>query len=203
MPKDREVRVPKQKRSIEKAEKILQAAYQLFCERGYYKTNTPEIAERAGVSIGCLYSYFTDKRSIFMEIYTRYLKQFEEVSEQFHGSIRNCRDPEQWLRSYLSVLIKIHDDSLDFQKELRVLHETDSEIAAISMEQKTKIQHYTMTFLQECPRPVHVQDFETASIIVTDFMNALVDRIVLYPSANQREQILDEGIRALTRYLFG
>ena len=37
-----EVRIPKQKRSIEKKDAIIRASYTLFCEKGYYKTNTAE-----------------------------------------------------------------------------------------------------------------------------------------------------------------
>lgn len=57
-------RIPTQKRSIEKREKILKAGFKLFCENGYYKANTVEIAKCAGVSTGALYSYFADKREI-------------------------------------------------------------------------------------------------------------------------------------------
>ena len=32
-----EVRIPKQKRSIEKKDAIIRASYTLFCEKGYYK----------------------------------------------------------------------------------------------------------------------------------------------------------------------
>ena len=35
-----EIRIPKQKRSIEKKDAIIVASYELFCEKGYYKTNT-------------------------------------------------------------------------------------------------------------------------------------------------------------------
>lgn len=42
-----EIRIPKQKRSIEKKDAIIVASYELFCEKGYYKTNTAEIAKAA------------------------------------------------------------------------------------------------------------------------------------------------------------
>ena len=67
---DREVdrmndtRIPVQKRSIEKRKRILEAGFQLFCEKGYYKTNTIEIARHAKVSTGTVYSYFKDKKEI-------------------------------------------------------------------------------------------------------------------------------------------
>ena len=57
-------RVPTQKRSIEKRQKIVKAGFDLFCEKGYYKTNTIEIARHAKVSTGTVYSYFKDKKEI-------------------------------------------------------------------------------------------------------------------------------------------
>lgn len=68
------IREPKQKRSIEKKERIIEAGYKLFAEKGYFNTNTAEIAKVAGVSTGIVYGYFHDKRDILlgaMEIYIR------------------------------------------------------------------------------------------------------------------------------------
>ena len=62
-----EVREPRQKRAIEKKEKIIKAGFDLICSNGYHSTNTAEIAKEAGVSTGIVYQYFTDKRSIFLE----------------------------------------------------------------------------------------------------------------------------------------
>ena len=61
------VREPRQKRAIEKKEKIIKAGFDLICSNGYHSTNTAEIAKEAGVSTGIVYQYFTDKRSIFLE----------------------------------------------------------------------------------------------------------------------------------------
>ena len=43
---DNEIREPVQKRSIEKKEKIIKAGFDLICEKGYYNTNTAEIAKK-------------------------------------------------------------------------------------------------------------------------------------------------------------
>ena len=56
-----EIREPIQKRSIEKKEKIIKSGFELICEKGYYNTNTAEIAKAAGVSTGIVYQYFKDK----------------------------------------------------------------------------------------------------------------------------------------------
>ncbi len=49
-------------------ERILRAALELYSEQGYHGTQTPDVAERAGISIGALYRYFADKHEIFVEI---------------------------------------------------------------------------------------------------------------------------------------
>ncbi|HEY0192924.1 MAG TPA: helix-turn-helix domain-containing protein [Kofleriaceae bacterium] len=50
---------------------LLDAAAVLFAERGYDAIGTPEIAERAGVSVGTFYRYFDDKHEIYLEIARR------------------------------------------------------------------------------------------------------------------------------------
>ena len=69
-----EIREPVQKRSIEKKEKIIESGFELICEKGYYNTNTAEIAKNAGVSTGIIYQYFKDKHDIFIEA----LKKFAD-----------------------------------------------------------------------------------------------------------------------------
>ena len=68
------VREPKQKRSIEKKERIIRAGYDLFAEKGYFNTNTAEIAKAAGVSTGIVYGYFHDKRDILLEALDIYVR---------------------------------------------------------------------------------------------------------------------------------
>ena len=72
------VRVPQQKRSIEKRNAVVRAGWELFCEKGYYQTNTAEIAKHAGVSTGIVYHYFQDKKAILKEVVALYTAGLEE-----------------------------------------------------------------------------------------------------------------------------
>ena len=60
------IREPKQKRAIEKKEKIIKAGFELICKNGYYNPNTAEIAKEANVSTGIVYQYFKDKYDILI-----------------------------------------------------------------------------------------------------------------------------------------
>jgi AcrR family transcriptional regulator len=50
---------------------LMDAAAALFARHGYDAVGTPEIAERAGVSVGTFYRYFDDKHEIYLEIARR------------------------------------------------------------------------------------------------------------------------------------
>ena len=67
-----EIREPKQMRSIETKEKIIEAGFELICNDGYYKTNTSKIAKKAGVSTGIVYQYFKDKKDILLSGLDKY-----------------------------------------------------------------------------------------------------------------------------------
>ena len=70
--KNDEIRKPIQKRSIEKKEKIIKSGFELICKKGFYNTNTAEIAKYAGVSTGIIYQYFKDKHDILIEALKKY-----------------------------------------------------------------------------------------------------------------------------------
>lgn len=59
---------PKQTRSLNTAQSILQAAEALFTTQGYDATTAEEIVLRAGVGIGSLYDYFPNKKAIALAL---------------------------------------------------------------------------------------------------------------------------------------
>jgi AcrR family transcriptional regulator len=57
---------------------FLEAAETLFAELGFEAATMTAIAERAGSSIGALYSYFPDKKSIALALLDTYAGKIEE-----------------------------------------------------------------------------------------------------------------------------
>jgi TetR/AcrR family transcriptional regulator len=57
-----------QRRKAERPSELLDAALQLFVEKGFAATKTEDIAHRAGVSKGTLYLYYTSKEDLLREV---------------------------------------------------------------------------------------------------------------------------------------
>lgn len=81
-------RQPKTTHALATREAILQAAAHIAAIEGTDKLNTNFIAEKAGVSVGSLYQYFTDKDEILFELFTgvlnRRLLRFKSAVEIQH-----------------------------------------------------------------------------------------------------------------------
>src|SRR5262245_38444788 len=122
---------PKQARSRQTREKIIQAAIRSFEERGYEKTTSNDIAARARVSVGSFYVYFTDKRQLLLHI-------FDRLADDLYKNIFDTLKPEHLFDSELRPMIRqaVARMIIDKQKHAglrRVIGELvlkDSEFAA-------------------------------------------------------------------------
>ena len=74
-------KIPKQERSRLTVEAILEATAHILAEKGYNETNTNLIAERAGVSIGSLYQYFPNKKSLIVALREKHSQEIAELLE--------------------------------------------------------------------------------------------------------------------------
>ena len=59
----------RERNKAEKRHRIEAAAFALFREKGYDGTTTREIARRAGVALGTLFTYASDKRDLLFLVY--------------------------------------------------------------------------------------------------------------------------------------
>lgn len=126
---ENEVRNPIQKRSIEKKEKIIQSGFELICEKGYYNTNTAEIAKNAGVSTGIVYQYFKDKHDILIEGLKRYSDNifYPMLNIPMEKFAKNNLD--ELLREMINSFIENHKLSQSAHEEIMAMAHSDKEVA--------------------------------------------------------------------------
>jgi TetR/AcrR family transcriptional regulator, repressor of fatR-cypB operon len=65
----------KREQPSDKRQAILDAALELFAERGFYGTAVPLVAELAGVGAGTLYRYFESKEALVNALYRHWKMQ--------------------------------------------------------------------------------------------------------------------------------
>lgn len=73
---------PQQHRSQVRAEQILQAAAEVFWEKGYDVATTHDIAKRAQTAVGTLYRFFPNKLAIFHVLEKRHKQYLDETVPQ-------------------------------------------------------------------------------------------------------------------------
>jgi AcrR family transcriptional regulator len=75
-------RMPQQARGQRRIDKLLDAAEQVFSEKGYGDATTNLIAARAQTSIGSLYQFFPNKEAILRAIVARYVEELRAFFAQ-------------------------------------------------------------------------------------------------------------------------
>ena len=118
-------RIPKQARSLEKFEKILESADYYFRHYPLDEVTTNKIADRAEVSVGTIYSYFKDKNDLLLLVYEKRNEILTaSVLDEFQGDL--SKDYESFLEHAIRKMIfRFRDDQhLLYSIEMMVSKET-------------------------------------------------------------------------------
>ena len=80
----------RRRRKQARPQELLNAALELFVEKGFSATRSEEVATRAGVSKGTLYLYFPSKEELFKAVVRTNLASLiaegQHIADQFEGS---------------------------------------------------------------------------------------------------------------------
>lgn len=132
-------RIPTQKRSIEKRNRIINVGFKLICDKGYYNINTNDIAKEALVSTGIIYQYFNDKKEIFIEGIKAYSSDIMfPILEILENNEIKFNNLENLLNEMLDVFIKKHTLSKKAHEEMIALSHLDDDIANIFHDKEIK-----------------------------------------------------------------
>ncbi len=122
------IRQPQQERSIEKKNKIIEAAYEIFSEIGYYAANTPEIAKKAGVSTGIIYGYFKNKRDILSYVLKIYINKVALPVMDYFETLNSDSDIKKAVSDVVDMTIDIHSSNANLHNILHSLAVTEKDI---------------------------------------------------------------------------
>ena len=211
---DKEIRVPKQKRSIEKKQRIKDAAIKLMSEKGYHSASSNEIAKEAGVSIGTFYSYYKDKKDLYKElvadIYNVVLTpmnlstESESVTDKITGPFDNLDNLsiEETVYLYIETVFKGHEYETAFQREIASLSEQSDEFREIEMVHKKELTKMFTSVLSAYKDELKIKDLKTASYLILTTVEAAVHDTMFHNGGKNKKAVIRELTAMIVKYLF-
>jgi AcrR family transcriptional regulator len=200
-------REPQQRRSAEKKERLLAAARELFAEQGYHATNSKKIAARADVAVGSFYAYFSNKKSLFLEVIRGYYR--ETAVRAFGGldAARVAEMPREALPGMIKELIRrlyaAHDLEPGLHREISGLRYTDPEVEAVIAEEDEQLIASLTELLRAFGPSLAVDDPEAGARVLHRAAEEVIHAMRIFDTPLEEERLLAELTAMVRRYLLG
>jgi len=191
-------RKPRQFRARQTVDAILEAVIRILKRQGLEAITTNHIAEVAGVSIGSLYQYFPDKRSIFIALHQRHVDEIDRMVETTlveHAS----SSLDELIRAMVEAMVDAHTSDPELYELLftEVPHRADgTKDFAVRLHGA-----FRLAIASRLPR-LKGRDLDKAVFIVTHMVDALGHGAVLRRPPNlSLADAKKEAVRAVLAYL--
>ncbi|WCN36540.1 TetR/AcrR family transcriptional regulator [Aneurinibacillus uraniidurans] len=187
----------------ERIEQIMQAALEVYIEKGIRGTEMGDIAKKAGIARGLVYYYYKNKLDLFRELFTRYI----ELAQTFIQSRLTAEeDSLTKLKKYTRFYMEMAQNRPDLMRfyrnmenDITLVFETDSEAVRNS---------YTLNTHQPL-----IQAFERAmnegklkksdpKIIVNVYWGALTGTLDLFVNGQIKKEDLEQTIHHVIDLIF-
>jgi AcrR family transcriptional regulator len=202
------VRIPKQQRAMESKENIIIAAMELFAEQGYHKTNALEIAARAEVATGTFYSYFKNKKEVFIEINKRIIRNIAEKVMIDYQLKTHKKRKDNYTEAKNMVHFMIHHIYSEFMtidipliKEILSMTFLDKEISKIRFKEQTDVVNFLIPYMQEYRQYLRITDAKAAAELVLHTVENIIQQIILNNVDVDKKRLLKETEDMICRYL--
>jgi len=196
------IREPKQKRAIEKKESLINAAFQLFNEKGFYNTNSKEIAKKAGVSTGLFYNYFNDKSNIFLEILTRISEKKYIELEKILEKLSKENDKRQVLKSFFIENIKLLSELAFIYKNIETIKKEYEEIGKFNDKNKQRVKNLMMNFFNKINNKENIKNLDIKCEIILTTIDANYILISKLENKDDKVKFIDEMVCLIYDYMF-
>jgi len=196
------IREPRQARSRETLDRILDAAETLVADKGFDDATIAEIVRRAGSSVGAFYARFHDKDGLLYALYERYLEQAVATADDAlePGRWRGA-DVRELLAAVVRFLVAIYREQGGLIRAFVLRNHTDPEFRA----RQERLSHYVAdkltTVLLEQRDEIRHPDPERAVAFGLSMVFAAIESNVLFGETRSRALALsdDDFAAELTR----
>ena len=193
-------KTPAQARAHFTVNAILEAAAHILREEGYDQLNTNRVAARAGISIGSLYQYFSNKETLIAELRRQ---RFEDIRGEMEKAYRQAENLsfEAASRLLLEATIKGHQIDLALHRiistqapALDLSEDDNSSRSARKMIERFFYAHIDKLRTDiDIPLAAHI----TYRLVVSVTHAAMIDK----PETLNQPRFVDELLRMLLVYV--
>ncbi|MFO7560158.1 MAG: TetR/AcrR family transcriptional regulator [Desulfobacterales bacterium] len=200
---DKKIRTPVQNRSKEKKDRIIQAAYDFFNQEGYNAVSIRMIAKAAGVSIGTIYSYFQDKRDIYIATAALYgHDMYDNFSSIIQDKKFSAENVEEMVYTIIVKFKEIIQSHYNFHLDSVVLSLTDEKIREVLAVQEHEIANsISQLFIQSMGDKIEVQDAQVSTFIVHKAIEEIVQHMLFYKVDLPEDLVFRELALMVSRYI--
>lgn len=197
------VRVPQQARSIEKRNRLVEAAMILFGEKGFYGTNAKEIARAAGVSVGTFYAYFADKKELLLEILSRHMAEVDEsVFPELKAMIRDGATGREVGRRIIRLGHQSHHHAPGLLRVMLGMRYADEDFNRLALAQGREMTDRFARLLGVMRGHLRVTDLEAAARVVANAFEETMHSVAVFGTDIDRERLYAALEDMVAAYLF-
>ncbi len=197
-------RTPVQTRGIMTREKILNAGEELFARDGFHHILADDIAYEAGVSVGSFYSYFKNKRDVFLAVIDRCsANMLERITEQLAVlTSSEATNMEDLLQQVIALLIDAHLTLSPLYEQAKQIASFDEEIRTYLVDSdRSTLQLFEGLLLQFNPK-LEKTRLSSIAFVMFHAVEGVVHSMVSYKDDEiNMNKVRAELIRLVTSYL--
>ncbi len=196
-------KMPSQARSRKTVAAIYDAAAHVFADVGYADATTDQIAERAGISIGTLYNYFSGKEAVLYGLWEQHENEIKTIVQQVDKDIRRQGLVD---RGIVLILVHLLFELVSYEKVQNRLFVSPVGLPDTILQKRRELGLYiesTMEAVFHDFANVRIANPKIGVHIIWAITQAVVhDYVLLSSHAIDKEDLIAELSDMMSRYVF-
>lgn len=192
-----------QKRTLESREKINQAAYTLFEEKGYFNTNTKEIAKLAGVSVGNFYNYYKDKGDVYYELSKQYVEGSCEAVDSLTELMLSAEHPRDLFSKYVYEQMERAENIGHFFADAQVLMKDDEKLQQLFEGNTIKMIEIIESMLRKMPNIKKRASYPVMARFLFQLIDSMSMDVLRTKGTEVYSEYVDQLVETSMNYIYG
>lgn len=167
-------RQPRQARSQERVNQILDVAEQMFISEGYDAATTNAIAARAKVPIGSLYQFFPDKAAIVQALTMRYMELLHQRFTELHTAETASLPLSTYVDRVIDATDQFFSDHPGYHAIFMQVQGTMPELEAIETAADAQLIQDLATFLSQYYSGLDHADYQAIAFVLVKALGTLL-----------------------------